>query len=149
MAQPGPWESAGAAEYSGHARCLACLGCESCEEYLVCSRGSREEVSAMIARYAGRPGYGYLIFHWACVLGNLGAAEEAADAFGVPRQVVAACAHNTLRGALARGHVPVAQWLVGRYRIAPAELAGSPAFAGEEPHYPPQSRVWARGFLGK
>lgn len=103
----------------------------------------------MIARYAGRPGHGHLIFHWACVLGNLRAAEESAEAFDVPRHVVSACSHNTLRGALARGHVAVAQWLVDRYRIAPAELADAPALAGEEPHYPPGSRSWVRDFLGR
>lgn len=137
----------GAGEYSAHARCLACLGRESCEEYLICARGNDEEARGMIARYAGRPEHGYLIFHWACVAGNLRAAQESAEAFAVPRHVVAACSHNTLRGSLAGGHVPVARWLAERYRITPAEL-GSPALSGEEPHYPPPSRAWVREFLG-
>ncbi len=103
----------------------------------------------MIARHAGRPEFGPLIFHWACVTGNLRAAEKIADTFHIPGNVATACSHNTLRGALAHGHVSVARWLADRYRISAAELESNLPLTREKPHYPPDAKAWIRETLGE
>lgn len=137
---------AGADEYAGHSRCYACYGCSDCAEYLICARGGPDEVDAMVEKYAGRPGYGRRIFHWACVEGNLHAAKRLAEAFAISAEAVALYAHSDLRGALARGNLELVEWLVATYGITRGELAALRPLLAEMASYPARSRDWLRSF---